>query len=53
MHCLICKICCGILSLNAHNDAKWVSLKELSLKKCVPADIEVFERLIEVNDVFD
>ena len=51
MHCFICEICGGTLSLNAHNDAKWVSLDKLSLQKWVPADIEVVERLVEVNSI--
>lgn len=46
MHCFVCEICGGILSLNAHNDAKWVSLEELSLQTWVPADIEVVEKLL-------
>lgn len=33
MHCFICEICGGELVLNAHNDAKWVSLEELSTQK--------------------
>ena len=30
MHCFICEICGGTLSLNAHNDAKWVSLEQIA-----------------------
>lgn len=48
MHCFICDIYGGTLSLNAHNDAKWVSLKELLLQNWVPADVEVVEKLLEV-----
>ena len=46
MHCFICEICGGTLNLNAHNDAKWVSLEELSSQVWVPADIEVVEKLL-------
>lgn len=46
MHCFICEICCGELVLNAHNDAKWVSLEELSTQKWVPADVEVVEKIL-------
>ena len=46
MHCFICEICGGELVLNAHNDAKWVSLEELSTQKWVPADVEVFEKIL-------
>ena len=45
MHCYICEICGGTLNLNAHNDAKWVSLNELSSQIWVPADIEVIKVL--------
>lgn len=48
MHCYICEICGGSLNLNAHNDAKWVSLEELSSQDWVPADIEVVKKLLEV-----
>ena len=46
MHCFICEICGGKLNLNAHNDAKWVSLDELSKQNWVPADIEVVKKLV-------
>ena len=46
MHCFICEICGGKLNLNAHNDAKWVSLDELSKEKWVPADVKVVEKLV-------
>ena len=47
MHCYTCEICGGTLNLNAHNDAKWVSIQELRGEKWVPADIEVVKKLIE------
>lgn len=46
MHCFTCEICGGELVLNAHNDAKWVSLSELQSQKWVPADVEVVEKLM-------
>lgn len=46
MHCFICEICGGELVLNAYNDAKWVSLEELSTQKWVPADVEVVEKIL-------
>ena len=49
MHCFICEICGGTLSLNAHNDAKWVSLEQLASQKWIPADIEVVEKLLAVT----
>ena len=47
MHSYTCEICGGTLNLNAHNDAKWVSIQELRGEKWVPADIEVVKKLIE------
>lgn len=49
MHCFICEICGGTLRLNAHNDAKWVSLEQLASQKWIPADIEVVEKLLAVT----
>ena len=49
MHCFICEIFGGTLSLNAHNDAKWVSLEQLASQKWIPADIEVVEKLLAVT----
>lgn len=49
MDCFICEICGGELVLNAHNDAKWVCLEELSSQKWVPADIEIVEKLVDVT----
>ena len=49
MHCFICETCGGTLSLNAHNDAKWVSLEQLASQKWIPADIEVVEKLLAVT----
>ncbi|MCR1951223.1 8-oxo-dGTP diphosphatase MutT [Clostridium sp. DSM 100503] len=46
MYCFICEICGGTLNLNAHNDAKWVSINELPLYKWVPADIDVVQELL-------
>ncbi len=48
MYCFICERCGGTLNLNAHNDAKWVSLDELESQDWVPADVEVVEKILEV-----
>lgn len=45
MHCFISHICGGKLHLNAHNDAKWVTIGELDNLNWVPADILVVEKL--------
>lgn len=46
MHCFICEICGGKLSLNAHNDVKWVSLEELPHQNWIPADVQVVEEIL-------
>lgn len=45
MHCFECIIAGGTLSLNAHNDAKWITYNELDNQKWVPADILVVEAI--------
>lgn len=45
MHCYVCSISGGVLHLNAHNDAKWVSLNELKNENFVPADVLVVNKL--------
>ncbi|SFA96511.1 (deoxy)nucleoside triphosphate pyrophosphohydrolase [Clostridium frigidicarnis] len=45
MHCFICEISGGTLSLNAHNDAKWIDFSDLDNPKWVPADILVVDAL--------
>ncbi len=47
MHCFICNINGGELHLNAHNSAKWTTLKELDNLNWVPADVLVIEKLKE------
>ena len=45
MHCFICNISGGELTLNAHNDAKWCTICDLDNQKWVPADILVIKAL--------
>lgn len=45
MDCFICEIAGGKLSLNAHNDAKWINFDELDNPEWVPADILVVDAL--------
>lgn len=45
MHCFICTINGGELHLNAHNDAKWMSMKDLDSLNWVPADTLVVKKL--------
>lgn len=48
MHCFICNVCGGELHLNAHNDAKWITLEEIDKLPWVPADLLVIEKLKEI-----
>lgn len=45
MHCFICSIYDGELHLNAHNDAKWITLEQLDSLNWIPADVLVVEKL--------
>lgn len=45
MHCFMCEVIGGELNLNAHNDAKWISLDEVDDQIWVPADILVVEAI--------
>lgn len=47
MHCFICEICGGKLTLNVHNEVKWVSLEELKNQNWIPADVEVVEIILK------
>lgn len=47
MHCYDCNISGGVLSLNAHNDAKWIKCCELDDQIWVPADILVVNAIKE------
>lgn len=45
MDCYLSSICGGELKLNAHNDAKWTTIKELDTLTWVPADILVVNKI--------
>lgn len=45
MHCYLCTIISGDLSLLEHEDARWLSLDELDCVKWLPADKDVIEKL--------
>lgn len=45
MHCFICKIKTGELTLLEHEAAQWLSLETLNTVKWLPADEEVVDRL--------
>ena len=45
MHCYLCTIICGDLSLLEHEDARWLAIDELDSVKWLPADKDVIEKL--------
>lgn len=45
MHCYLCTIVCGRLSLIEHEDSRWLSKDELDSVKWLPADDEVVNLL--------
>ena len=45
MHCYLCTIISGDLSLLEHEDARWLALDELDCVKWLPADKDVVEKL--------
>ena len=45
MHCYICNIASGILNLNVHNSAKWITVNELDKQEWVPADVDVVKAI--------
>ena len=47
MHCFLCSIVCGQLSLLEHEDARWLTKNDLNSVRWLPADLEIisyFER---------
>ena len=45
MHCYLCTIVNGELSLLEHEDARWLTIDELDSVKWLPADKDVIEKL--------
>lgn len=46
MHCYLCTIISGDLSLLEHEDARWLALDELDCVKWLPADKDVIEKTL-------
>lgn len=46
MHCYLCDIIRGQLSLLEHEDARWLTKDELDGVKWLPADVEVIKALL-------
>ena len=49
MHCYLCTIISGELSLLEHEDARWLTTDELDSVKWLPADKDVIEKLITMS----
>ena len=45
MHCFLCSISSGVLTLNEHEDARWLSVSELGSVAWLPADLLLLEDL--------
>ena len=45
MHCFLCTQVNGTLTLNEHNDAKWIHSSELDELNWLPADLEILQEL--------
>ena len=52
MHCYICKVKSGKLTLLEHEAAKWLTRDELGCVKWLPADEEVAEKIKTREHVF-
>ena len=52
MHCYICKVKSGKLTLLEHEAAKWLTRDELSSVKLFPADEEVVDMIKTREHVF-
>ena len=45
MHCFLCTQVNGTLTLNEHNDARWIHSSELDELNWLPADLEILQEL--------
>lgn len=50
MHCYLCTIISGELSLLEHEDARWLTTDELDSVKWLPADKDVIEKLTSTKE---
>lgn len=48
MHCYLCSIVNGELTLLEHEDAKWLSKDEIDSVGWLPADVELIETLKKI-----
>lgn len=48
MHCYLCSVVSGDLSLLEHEDARWLSKEELDSVQWLPADVEVIRKITSI-----
>ncbi len=51
MHCYLCSLLSETLHLNEHEAAKWLSKDELDSVKWLPADLEVVEKIKQIERI--
>jgi len=45
MHCFICTVTDGKITLIEHKDAKWLSMEELDTVQWLPADVQILDQI--------
>lgn len=45
MHCFMCSVADGKITLVEHKDAKWLSMDELDMVQWLPADIQILDKI--------
>lgn len=45
MHCYICRVISGTITLLEHKESRWLSAEELNSVQWLPADIDIIHRL--------
>ena len=51
LHCYLCSLLKGALHLNEHEAAKWLTKDELDSVKWLPADLEVVEKMKQIERI--
>ena len=51
MHCYLCRVESGILTLKEHEAARWLTKHELDSVRWLPSDVQIIENLKKRSDV--
>ena len=51
MHCFLCSLLSEAMHLNEHEAAKWLAKEELDSVKWLPADLEVLEKIKQIERI--